>query len=125
MALHDIQAGGVSCDAGVSYELQRSRCFSLKCICRACEAVPMGMVLAIGNERACERPALRMSRGQSALQDYHWLELIFLMLRSGRISIHQATSRCDFFGMRPAVGLRPLSCELWTCSLYLSHDSMM
>ena len=29
----------------------------------------MGMVLAIGNERACERPALRMSRAPSALQD--------------------------------------------------------
>ena len=29
----------------------------------------MGMVLAIGNERACERPALRMSRAPFALQD--------------------------------------------------------
>ena len=28
----------------------------------------MGMVLAIGNERACERPALRKCRGASALQ---------------------------------------------------------
>ena len=53
----------------VSYELQRCRCFSFGGICRACEAVPMGMVLAIGNERACERPALRMSRGDSASQD--------------------------------------------------------
>ena len=69
MALHDVQAGGVSCDAVVSYELQRCRCFFLKCMCRACEAVPMGMVLAIGNERACERTALRMSRGPSALHE--------------------------------------------------------
>ena len=69
MALHDVQAGEVSCDAVVPCELHRCRCFFLKCICRACEAVPMGMVLAIGNERACERPALRMSRAPSALQD--------------------------------------------------------
>ena len=69
MALHDVQAGEVSCDAVVPSEFQRCTCFFLNCICRACEAVPMGMVLAIGNERACERAALRMSRAPSASQD--------------------------------------------------------
>ena len=31
MAVHDVQAGGVSSDAAVSYEFERSRCFCLKC----------------------------------------------------------------------------------------------
>ena len=47
------------------------------------------------------------------------------MLRSGRISIHQATCSCHLFGVRPAVGFRPLACELCRCSLDGSDDSMV
>ena len=65
MALHDVQAGVVSCDAVVSYELQRCRCFFLKCICRACEAVPMGMVLAIGQKQETRRGSYHIVREPS------------------------------------------------------------